>query len=212
MPTQSSETGLSFQSDDSGIAGIDTLVGAKYLSGCDGAHSWVRKQLGFRLEGEGSECHWGVVDILPVTNFPDIRKRTIVKSKFGTLMTIPRERRLVRVHVELSRETLASYKKEENPAIIIIRVAEIMQPYAMKAKRVEWHTTYKVGQTVCPKFAHCNRIFLAGDAIHTHSPKAGQGMNVSIQDTYNLGWKLASVIHGVSPQAFCRHINKSDFR
>jgi phenol 2-monooxygenase len=41
-----------------------------------------------------------------------------------------------------------------------------------------------------------SRVFLAGDAVHTHSPKAGQGMNVSIQDSYNLGWKLASVIKG----------------
>ena len=40
------------------------------------------------------------------------------------------------------------------------------------------------------------RIFLAGDAAHTHSPKGGQGMNVSMQDTYNLVWKLASVISG----------------
>ncbi|KAA8650298.1 uncharacterized protein ATNIH1004_002981 [Aspergillus tanneri] len=42
--------------------------------------------------------------------------------------------------------------------------------------------------------SHYNRIFLAGDAVHTHSPKAGQGMNVSMQDTYNLGWKLACVL------------------
>lgn len=46
-----------------------------------------------------------------------------------------------------------------------------------------------------------NRVFLAGDAVHTHSPKAGQGMNVSIQDTYNLGWKIASVVKGVSRPA-----------
>ena len=44
------------------------------------------------------------------------------------------------------------------------------------------------------------RIFLAGDAIHTHSPKLGQGMNVSMQDTYNLGWKICSVINGSAKQ------------
>jgi phenol 2-monooxygenase len=54
----------------------------------------------------------------------------------------------------------------------------------------------QVGQRLCTTFSKYNRVFLAGDAIHTHSPKAGQGMNVSIQDTYNLGWKLASVIKG----------------
>ena len=49
-----------------------------------------------------------------------------------------------------------------------------------------------------------NRIFLAGDAIHTHSPKAGQGMNVSIQDAYNLGWKLACVIKGKAKSSILR--------
>ena len=49
------------------------------------------------------------------------------------------------------------------------------------------------------EFDLCQRIFLAGDAVHTHSPKAGQGMNVSIQDTYNLGWKICSVLCGLSP-------------
>lgn len=49
-----------------------------------------------------------------------------------------------------------------------------------------------------------NRVFLAGDALHTHSPKAGQGMNVSIQDTYNLGWKLAYVIKGKAKASILR--------
>ena len=59
------------------------------------------------------------------------------------------------------------------------------------------HTHWpQIGQRVAPQFNLHNRIFLAGDAVHTHSPKAGQGMNVSIQDCYNLGWKLALVLKG----------------
>ncbi|KAJ5690867.1 hypothetical protein N7462_005259 [Penicillium macrosclerotiorum] len=80
-------------------------IKAKFFVGCDGAHSWVRRQLGLHLEGEPTDYIWGVLDIVPITSFPDIRQRC--------------------------------------------------------------------------------------DAVHTHSPKAGQGMNVSMQDTYNLGWKLA---------------------
>ena len=45
------------------------------------------------------------------------------------------------------------------------------------------------------------RVFIAGDACHTHSPKAGQGMNVSMQDSFNLGWKLASALKGLSSPA-----------
>lgn len=48
------------------------------------------------------------------------------------------------------------------------------------------------------QFSVQNRVFLAGDAVHTHSPKAGQGMNISMQDCYNLGWKLGLVIKGVA--------------
>ncbi|KAH8423746.1 putative FAD monooxygenase [Aspergillus melleus] len=184
-------------SDDSGYAGMGTMVEAKYILGCDGAHSWLRKQLGLRLEGETYGDSWGVLDIIPLTDFPDIRKRFIIKSKHGTLMMIPRERKLVRVYVELPPESAERYRAECNADILMERVATIMQPYSMSTSHIDWSTIYTVGQRLCRKIGLHNRIFLAGDAIHTHSPKAGQGMNVSMQDTFNLGWKLASVIKGV---------------
>ncbi|KAE8148628.1 FAD binding domain protein [Aspergillus avenaceus] len=197
--SSNSQNSASYQLGDSGIFGMGTVVEAKYLLGCDGAHSWVRKQLEIPLEGENFEDHWGVLDIIPITDFPDIRKRCIIKSRFGTLMIIPRERRLVRVYVELSPRASAQFSAHEDLEIILNQVSEIMQPYTVKTEHIAWHTTYRVGQRLCSKIAIQNRIFLAGDAIHTHSPKAGQGMNVSIQDTYNLGWKLAAVVHGASP-------------
>lgn len=66
---------------------------------------------------------------------------------------------------------------------------------------------YEIGQRLCDKFddvpedatgSRSPRVFVAGDACHTHSPKAGQGMNVSMRDAFNLGWKLASVMLGHS--------------
>ena len=54
----------------------------------------------------------------------------------------------------------------------------------------------QIGQRVADRFSAHERIFLAGDAVHTHSPKAGQGMNVSMQDCFNLGWKIAGVVNG----------------
>ncbi|KAG2026541.1 hypothetical protein GB937_001321 [Aspergillus fischeri] len=185
------------QSDDSGYAGMGTTVEAKYILGCDGAHSWLRKQLGLRLEGESYNDSWGVLDIIPLTDFPDIRKRSIIKSKHGTLMMIPRERKLVRVYVELPPEAADTYRADRNADVLTDQVATIMQPYTMRTSHIDWSTIYTVGQRICRKIGLHNRIFLAGDAIHTHSPKAGQGMNVSMQDTFNLGWKIASVIKGV---------------
>ncbi|KAF7166861.1 hypothetical protein CNMCM5623_000415 [Aspergillus felis] len=197
--SEGSETSATSSVADSAIAGLDAVVEAKYVLGCDGAHSWLRKNLGIRLEGQSSDYQWGVVDFIPITNFPDIRKRCIVKSKYGTLMVVPREKRLVRVYSELSPMASAQYAIQQTPEVILDRIAEIMQPYMIKANRIDWYTTYKVSQRICSKVSVHNRLFLAGDAVHTHSPKAGQGMNVSMQDTYNLGWKLAAVARGASP-------------
>jgi 2-polyprenyl-6-methoxyphenol hydroxylase-like FAD-dependent oxidoreductase len=72
-------------------------------------------------------------------------------------------------------------------------------------KEVPWWSVYEIGQRICDKYddvpaqqadARLPRVFIAGDACHTHSPKAGQGMNFSMQDTFNLGWKLAAVLRG----------------
>ena len=49
--------------------GSEEIVKAKYVIGCDGAHSWVRRQLGFEMEGEPTDFVWGVLDIIPITDF-----------------------------------------------------------------------------------------------------------------------------------------------
>jgi phenol 2-monooxygenase len=73
-------------------------------------------------------------------------------------------------------------------------------------KQVAWHSVYEVGHRVTDKFDDVDpgedrapRVFLTGDACHTHSAKAGQGMNVSMQDGFNLGWKLGHVLTGLAP-------------
>src|SRR5262249_30566894 len=88
----------------------------------------------------------------------------------------------------------------------LVTVAQrILHPYTLDVKEIAWWSVYEIGQRLCDKFDdvperseqdRLPRVFIAGDACHTHSPKAGQGMNVSMQDGFNLGWKLASVIRG----------------
>jgi phenol 2-monooxygenase/3-hydroxybenzoate 4-monooxygenase len=79
----------------------------------------------------------------------------------------------------------------------------ILHPYTLDVKEVPWWSVYEIGQRICDKYddvpageAKQPQVFIAGDACHTHSPKAGQGMNFSMQDTFNLGWKLAAVLRG----------------
>ena len=81
----------------------------------------------------------------------------------------------------------------------------MLHPYTLDVREVAWFSVYSVGQRVTDRFddvpaelagQRTPRVFIAGDACHTHSAKAGQGMNVSMQDTFNLGWKLVSVLLG----------------
>jgi FAD binding domain len=70
-----------------------------------------------------------------------------------------------------------------NPQAILESAQRIMWPYKITRRYCDWWTAYQIGQTVGDSFSLRERVFLAGDAVHTHSPKAGQGMNVSMQDS-----------------------------
>ncbi|KAJ5368077.1 uncharacterized protein N7496_007837 [Penicillium cataractarum] len=92
---------------------------------------------------------------------------------------------------------------------IFDNAAAAFKPYYIRPKTdgaVDWWAAYQIGQRVTDKFSvkdskGVSRVFIAGDACHTHSPKAGQGMNVSMMDSYNLAWKLAYCIHGLTPES-----------
>ena len=86
---------------------------------------------------------------------------------------------------------------------MIAAAQRILSPYTFEVKEIAWWSVYEIGQRLTDKFddvadgeVRMPRVFIAGDACHTHSAKAGQGMNMSMQDAFNLGWKLASVLRG----------------
>ncbi|RGP78790.1 phenol 2-monooxygenase [Fusarium longipes] len=170
---------------------------AKYAIGCDGAHSTVRKSLGFKMVGDSSDSVWGVMDVYPITNFPDIRKKAMLISKnHGNLMIIPREGdELLRFYIELPGTTARDVTEQS----LIDKVKRIFSPYDIDVAHTVWWSAYVIGQRLADHFTKDYRIFLTGDACHTHSPKAGQGMNVSLQDGFNIGWKLAHTITGRAP-------------
>lgn len=183
------------------------IIQCKYLIGSDGAHSWVRKECEIHMEGETTDHVWGVVDMVPATDFPDIRNRCAIHSKdSGSIMVIPRENGLVRLYAQLKDMVPDAEKKRADrskitPELILQTARNILKPYTMDFVDVSWYTGYQIGQRVSDRFSHKDRIFITGDACHTHSPKAGQGMNVSMMDTYNLAWKLAYV---------CKNLASSD--
>lgn len=174
----------------------------RYLVGCDGAHSAVRKSMpNSVLVGSSSESVWAVIDGVIETSFPDIWSKAVVHSEeLGSVLMIPRERNLTRMYIELklgSNETLG--KERATQEIVQRRAQEILQPYRLRWLNVEWFGRYQVGQRVASSFVDPGRrVFIAGDASHTHSPKAAQGMNTSMHDSWNLAWKLNFVVRGLA--------------
>lgn len=199
---------------DAALGHAVETVRARYVVGCDGARSQVRKAMGRELHGESANQAWGVMDVLAYSDFPDIRLKTAIHSaNQGNILIIPREGGyLVRLYIELDK-----LEKDERVSArnitqdqLIEAAQRILHPYVLDVKEVAWWSVYEIGQRLCDKFddvpagqetSRNPRVFIAGDACHTHSPKAGQGMNVSMQDAFNLGWKLAAVLGGqASPE------------
>ncbi|THC91403.1 hypothetical protein EYZ11_009132 [Aspergillus tanneri] len=177
-------------------------VRAKHLVGADGAHSVVRQAMRVPLQGESTDHIWGVADFVAETNFPDIRRRTAIHSRAGSVMVIPRERiatgeYLTRLYVQVpgavtedSRERRAQVTLKG----ILQQAQEAMFPYYVRPRdgSVDWWAAYQIGQRVATTFdvrdsTGVPRILIAGD-----------GMNVSMMDSYNLAWKLALSVQGLA--------------
>jgi phenol 2-monooxygenase len=206
--------------DASGLNwGATRTVRANYVVGCDGAHSSVRKAIGGELHGDAAHQAWGVMDILANTDFPDVRQKCLISSaNEGNVLILPREGGYVfRMYVELDKlrpDEKAAHRKFTQDDMIAA-ANRIIKPYSLDVKEVVWWSIYDIGHSLTDKFDDVPegvdrnpRVFTAGDACHTHSPKAGQGMNVSMQDTFNLGWKLVHVLQGRADASLLRSYTK----
>lgn len=192
---------------DPAHAGQIETVKARYVVGCDGARSTVRRNIGQTLHGDSANHAWGVMDVLAVTDFPDVRFKSLIQSAdHGSIIIIPREGGyLFRLYIEMDKLEAGERASNRNITAddLIAAAQRIFKPHSLDVKEVAWWSVYEIGQRLCDRFddvpqqdiaRRLPHVFIAGDACHTHSPKAGQGMNVSMQDGFNLGWKLASVL------------------
>ncbi|GAA1466361.1 FAD-dependent monooxygenase [Microbacterium thalassium] len=194
-------------------AGEKFTVRAKYVVGCDGARSNVRRAIGRELKGDAANHAWGVMDVLANTDFPDWRTKNVIQSAGkGSLLMIPREGgNMVRLYVDLGEVPAGDTEIRKTTVEQLTEVANaILHPYSIDVRSVAWSSVYEVGQRVTDRFddvpdelvgTRRPHVFIAGDACHTHSAKAGQGMNVSMMDAFNLGWKLVAVLEGRSDES-----------
>jgi 2-polyprenyl-6-methoxyphenol hydroxylase-like FAD-dependent oxidoreductase len=181
----------SFVQDDAGITALvgNTEVRANYLVGADGGHSFVRQTLGVDFPGKTLGVRAIVGDVVLEGIDRDAWHR--FGSAMGQVMLCPLAGTdLFQVQgpvppegeIDLSAEALTALVRERTGRAITIRSVTWASAYSMNARLAD---RYRVG-----------RVFLAGDAAHTHPPTGGQGLNTSVQDSYNLGWKLAAVLRG----------------
>ena len=194
--------------------GRERVVRAKYVVGADGARSKVRESIGCTMAGDQANHAWGVMDVLANTDFPDIRLKCAIQSHDGgSILLIPREGgHLFRMYVDLGEVAADDRGAVRKTTIeqIIAKANAIIHPFTVDVRNVAWHSVYEVGHRLTDRFddvlpaelgTRTPRVFITGDACHTHSAKAGQGMNVSMQDGFNIGWKLGHVLEGRSPES-----------
>ena len=105
----------------------------------------------------------GVMDIIPKTSFPDIRKNRMIQSTQGNLLVIPREKKLVRFYVKLWESSIdqeGTYSLEN----ILQKARSVLSPYTLDFTYCDWWSNYRIGQRLADQYSFHDRIFLAGDA------------------------------------------------
>jgi 2-polyprenyl-6-methoxyphenol hydroxylase-like FAD-dependent oxidoreductase len=184
------EDGVIAVVDDSG--GNQTEIKADWLVGADGARSQVRHQLNVPFEGGTYNNIFIVADTF--AKWPwghDCLSLCLTSNGFAALFPMKGEDRF---------RLIGTFPKEYIPA----EVTDFSQIQDVVEKRIKikanftntnWFSIYHVHHRCVNNFTH-NKVFLAGDAAHVHSPAGGQGMNTGLQDAYNLAWKLSLVVNG----------------
>ncbi|KHN97831.1 phenol 2-monooxygenase [Metarhizium album ARSEF 1941] len=185
---------------------VTETVRAKYLFGGEGSKSFVRQLLNIRVKHIDPIQHvWGVMDGVVDTDFPDIKVWSqgispIKIRRHGSIMVIPREDNMVRLYIQIASSDEPDWNPRKTAKLEQVQEAakRILHPYKIDWERVEWYSVYPIGQGISDRYSLDQRVFLGGDACHTHSPKAGQGMNTAFLDALNLAWKIHVVEGGLA--------------
>ncbi|KAI1293114.1 hypothetical protein EDD11_008510 [Mortierella claussenii] len=171
------------------------VVRSEYLIAADGGKSVVRHKVNIPFLGRTLENNVVLFDGRIETDL-NLDEITVVNGVNNQTMNIfPLSNGNVRIMIDGSDLdptqplTDAAFEKLCQSAAT---------PAKLLVKSHSWLAYYRVNERQAEHFSYKNRIFLAGDAAHVHSPAGGQGMNLGLQDAYNLTWKMALVLHGLS--------------
>ncbi len=191
----------SFDQADESVAasvvkeGVTETIHARWLVGCDGGHSIVRKQAGISFEGETREEVRMIVADVEVDGLDrDAWHLWSHREGMFALCPLPSTNLF---------QFQAGIAPTDDPELSLANMQTILERLSgrtdIRLREPVWSSLWRANIRLVDRYRE-GRVFLAGDAAHIHSPAGGQGMNTGIQDAHNLGWKLAAVAEG-APEA-----------
>jgi len=178
-----------------GPEGATRTVTADYLVGADGAHSRVRGELGLEFRGHPYAQDWLLADVHLDWDRPEDEMHAFFRRDGRPLICMPMRGHRWRVILPFAGE-----RDRQAPTLEEIqRLVGERAPRPVPVSDPSWLATFRCERRSSHVYRQ-GRVMLAGDAVHIHSPAGGQGMNTGIMDAHNLGWKLALVASGRSPE------------
>lgn len=172
---------------------------ASWLIGADGSRSTVRDQLGIPFTGVATGETYYLADAV-LDPAPPVQDSGMWLGPEGPLMImrLPGPGGQWRLFIDVSDRTAGEDRPAEPPPELIQAMLSERGPTSTRITRTDWISVYRTRVCLADRYRG-GRAFLAGDAAHVFPPFGGQGMNLGIQDAVNLGWRLARVIRGGSP-------------
>jgi 2-polyprenyl-6-methoxyphenol hydroxylase-like FAD-dependent oxidoreductase len=228
---QQAERGValrSFEQDADGVRAVlagpegEETVRARYLIGCDGAHSVVRKGLGLSFEGDALPEEYMLGDVELDWSMPRGFAIRVVHQTDGkvddALICIPlpgrsRYRASMMVAPELASAPSGEVEHglaTDRPGPTLEQIQTVLDrlaPVPATASNLRWSSVFRISHRLVDRYAE-GRVFVAGDAAHIHPPTGAQGMNTGIQDAYNLAWKLALAVQGKAADGLLESYNR----
>ncbi|KAI2471361.1 FAD binding domain-containing protein [Annulohypoxylon bovei var. microspora] len=178
--------------------GAYETVRCKYLIGCDGGRSSVRRIFNIPFEGSAGEDKWVRIDGQIKTDLPKPRSYCSIESPtHGNVLWVALDHGATRIGYAFTDDRANAYPKFNEDAAVKEAIAAV-KPFNIEFERVDWWTIYTVGQRIAKDFFVHDCVLLAGDACHTHSSGAAQGMNTGLHDAVNLAWKLSLTLRGLA--------------